>query len=173
MDGWFVQEKGIDQWVPVRLVDETDLHTGETGKTDTDVTVKLSDGTGTTVNTITISSSDWRELDGGDYWLQIGAGTNEFDSYGLFRLTVECSGCETYRAIIRVGLDATLQDVANDDNLVTQIRRTHALNGGTVADFDPSDPTKTKFRDEADSADLLTSTHTATGTDITKITPTT
>lgn len=165
-----VPHKDTDYWLPVRLVDSVDYVTGETGKAFGDVTVKLTNAETGTVNTITITTNDWIEIDGGDYWLQIGAGTNEFDSYGRFRLTVESSGCVTYRAIVQVGV-LIGSDSNSISNLFQQIRRTHSGIGGTKVSQDASAANPTQVhRNEDDSGDLMTITTTESG-DTTTCTP--
>ncbi len=172
-DRFTVIEKGIDVAIPIRLVDSVDLVTGETGKAHGDVTVKLTDGETGTINTITIASGDWVEIDDGDYWLTIGAGTNEFDAYGTYRLTVESSGCQTYRVFVTVGIDATTLTIGNSENLFTQVRRIHATGGGTTQEIDPdaAERHKTLCKDEAGTSTLITLTNAVSGDNVMSVTP--
>ncbi len=158
MDAWRVAAKSTDAWLPVRLVDSTDLVTGETGKTATDVTIKVSGEGSSGWTTVTISAGDWSEIGDGNYWLRIGA--SEFASLGRYFVRVECSGCWAYTAVVEVGLDLSGVDVSDKANLYAQLRRVHALVGGTVIEHDPSSPATRTYRDEGDAADLLTRTQT-------------
>ena len=96
----FEGKKNTDKWFPVKLVDDTDFKTAETGKVFGDVTAKYAAEGATSLTTYTVATADWKEAGNGLYWLNIGA--SEFTAEGKYEVNVTCSGCLAFDFIVEV-----------------------------------------------------------------------
>jgi len=101
-----------DTWFPVVLLDATDGDTEETGVAYSDLTVKYVKMDGTdTLATYSVASGNWDEKGEGIYSLQIGA--SEFDSEGIWEVSVSAAVAKKYRFYVDV-VDKTHAELVDD-----------------------------------------------------------
>ena len=115
----------IDRWFPISLVDSLNLNTAETGVVFGAVTCNYGFEGATAQTPYSVTTNDWKEQGGGDYWLRIGA--SEFTQQGLYRVRISATGCAgvvidvdtrdfgtTQKASINTEVDTALADIKLD-----------------------------------------------------------
>lgn len=125
-------KKSADGWLPVRLVDSTDLVTPETGLAYGDLTVEYCAAGGSSWTSYSPGAGQFPEVGDGDYWLQIGA--DEFSAEGLYFVHIECAGCADVHFVVRVR-DKLVSELIDDvGTLLTNVAA--LITGVNVATFD-------------------------------------
>lgn len=164
--------------IPFLMVDSADHVTGKTGLSPTVTISKNGAGFGAAAGAVAEVANGWYTLAGN---------ATDRDTLGTLLIHASASGADATDAACEIvaydPFDTTTESVAalldatntssNDATKVGgQIRRTHALAGGTKSSMDTAaaNPT-TLHRNEADAATLITETRTESGTTET-ITPT-
>lgn len=138
-----------DGWYPLRLLDEDDLFSPETGKTYDGITVQYCLAGGESWTTYTITTDDWKEVDNGAYALRAGA--SEFTATGNYHFRITCTGCAERNFIVKV-TNQSLDDM--NGSLNTLLERLTALRasyldrlnlGFTAGQVSDASPTASEF----------------------------
>jgi len=104
----FTGKVSTDSWFPVRLVDATDLKTGEASIAYGDLTVKYKIAGTASAATYSIASADWVEHADGHYSMRIGAA--EFTAAGNYSVWIDATATAATSFSVQV-FAATIDDL--------------------------------------------------------------
>jgi hypothetical protein len=148
MSGTIRTRKSVDTWVPVILIDDDDFKTPKTGIVFGGVTTKYACDNDTTLQTLTMSATNWRELGRGLY--EIKFTSTEKDANGEFKYVAEVADCLPYYGLLEIvdetadtdtdNIQAILADTGTDGVIVaTNNDKTGYSISGTITTLDALD----------------------------------